>query len=51
MPESTNTHQNIVKVGEGVFPAAMLSGNVVLSTKFYADGVEVSSCAVRVHYT
>ena len=51
MPDSENTHQNIVKVSDDVFPASMLSGNVVLVTKFYANGDEVSSCAIRVYYT
>jgi len=51
MPESTNTWQNIIEVNENVLSADMLSKNVVLVTKFFANEIEVSSVGIRILYT
>lgn len=51
MPDSTNTWQNIIEVNENVLSADMLSKNVVLVTKFFANDIEVSSVGIRILYT
>ena len=50
MPESENSWDNIIEVSENAISHNILSGNVVLLTKFYADQIEVSSVAIRIVY-
>ena len=51
MPDSVNTWQNIIQVNENALSPEVLSKNVVLITKFFANEIEVSSVGIRVEYT
>ncbi|XP_066926117.1 retinal rod rhodopsin-sensitive cGMP 3',5'-cyclic phosphodiesterase subunit delta-like [Clytia hemisphaerica] len=52
IPESTNTWQSIIEAApsEQMMPANVLSGNVVIETKFFDDSLLVSTSRVRVFY-
>ncbi|VDO97246.1 unnamed protein product [Soboliphyme baturini] len=46
IPNSTNTWQSLIEM----LPADLLSGNVVIETKFYDADLLVSTSKVRVYY-
>lgn len=52
IPDSTNTWQSIIEAApaEQMMPANVLSGNVVIETKFYDGELLVSTSKVRVFY-
>jgi len=52
IPQSTNTWQSLIEAApeSQMMPARVLSGNVVIETKFYDDNVEVSTSKVRLFY-
>lgn len=52
IPSSTNTWQSLIEAApeSQMMPAKVLSGNVVIETKFYDDDLEVSTSKVRLHY-
>lgn len=52
IPDSTNTWQSIIEAApsEHMMPANVLSGNVVIETKFFDDSLLVSTSKVRVFY-
>lgn len=52
IPSSTNTWQSLIEAApeSQMMPAKVLSGNVVIETKFFDDDLEVSTSKVRLHY-
>uniref|UniRef100_H2YB94 Phosphodiesterase delta-like protein n=1 Tax=Ciona savignyi TaxID=51511 RepID=H2YB94_CIOSA len=52
IPNSTNTWQSVIEAAPAsqMMPASVLSGNVVIETKFYDDEILVSTSRVRVYY-
>ncbi|XP_030842777.1 retinal rod rhodopsin-sensitive cGMP 3',5'-cyclic phosphodiesterase subunit delta [Strongylocentrotus purpuratus] len=52
IPNSTNTWQSTIEAAaEGqMMPASVLSGNVVIETKFYDEELLVSTSKVRLYY-
>ena len=52
IPSSTNTWQSLIEAApeSQMMPAKVLSGNVVIETKFYDDDLEVSTSKVRLYY-
>jgi len=52
IPGSTNTWQSIIEAApqSQMIPASLLTGNVIIETKFYDDIVLVSTSRVRIYY-
>lgn len=52
MPGSTNSWQSVIEAAaeSQMMPANVLSGNVVIETRFYDDELLVSCSRVRVYY-
>ena len=52
IPNSTNTWQSLIEAApeSQMMPAKVLSGNVVIETKFYDDDLSVSTSKVRLYY-
>jgi len=52
IPESTNTWQNVIEAApeSQMMPANVLTGNIVIETKFYDDDFLVSTSNVRIFY-
>jgi len=52
IPGSTNTWQSIIEAApqSQMIPASLLTGNVIIETKFYDDDVLVSTSRVRIYY-
>ena len=52
IPNSTNTWQSLIEAApeSQMMPAKVLSGNVVIETKFYDDALSVSTSKVRLYY-
>jgi len=52
IPNSTNTWQNMIEAApeSQMMPANILTGNIVIETKFYDDDFLVSTSNVRVYY-
>ena len=50
MPNTTNTYQNIIEVSKNTIPAKILSGNIVLVTKFLSNNIEICSNSVKIYY-
>ncbi|XP_078266219.1 retinal rod rhodopsin-sensitive cGMP 3',5'-cyclic phosphodiesterase subunit delta isoform X2 [Rhinoraja longicauda] len=52
IPNSTNTWQSLIEAApeSQMMPANVLTGNVVIETKFYDDDLLVSTSKVRLFY-
>jgi len=52
IPGSTNTWQSIIEAApqSQMMPASLLTGNVIIETKFYDDDLLVSTSRVRIYY-
>ena len=52
MPGSTNSWQSVVDAAEEsqMMPASVLSGNIVIETKFFDGDLLVSTSKVRIFY-
>jgi len=52
IPDSTNTWQSIIEAApeSQMMPASVLSGNVVIETKFFDGDLDVSTSRVRIFY-
>jgi len=52
IPGSTNTWQSIIEAApqSQMIPASLLTGNVIIETKFYDDDTLVSTSRVRIFY-
>ncbi|XP_033095937.1 retinal rod rhodopsin-sensitive cGMP 3',5'-cyclic phosphodiesterase subunit delta-like [Anneissia japonica] len=52
IPSSTNTWQSLIEAApeSQMMPASVLSGNVVIETKFFDDNLLVSMSKVRIYY-
>nr|XP_027213753.1 retinal rod rhodopsin-sensitive cGMP 3',5'-cyclic phosphodiesterase subunit delta [Penaeus vannamei] len=52
IPNSTNTWQSLIEAApeSQMMPAQVLSGNVVIETKFFDDDLLVSTSKVRLFY-
>lgn len=52
IPGSTNTWQSIIEAApqDQMMPAKVLSGNVLIETKFFDDNMLVSTSKVRIYY-
>ncbi|VDM95069.1 unnamed protein product [Thelazia callipaeda] len=52
IPHSTNTWQNLIEAAPQaqMLPASLLSGNVVVETRFYDDDLLVSTSQIRIFY-
>ncbi|XP_062853345.1 retinal rod rhodopsin-sensitive cGMP 3',5'-cyclic phosphodiesterase subunit delta [Trichomycterus rosablanca] len=52
IPNSTNTWQSLIEAApeSQMMPANVLSGNVIIETKFYDDDLHVSTSRVRLFY-
>ncbi len=52
IPSSTNTWQSLIEAApeSQMMPARVLSGNVVIETKFFDDELEVATSKVRLYY-
>ncbi|TRY89317.1 hypothetical protein DNTS_003481 [Danionella cerebrum] len=52
IPNSTNTWQSLIEAApeSQMMPANVLTGNVIIETKFYDDDLHVSTSRVRLFY-
>ena len=52
IPASTNTWQSLIEAApeSQMMPAKVLSGNVVIVTRFFDSDLEVSTSKVRLYY-
>lgn len=52
IPDSTNTWQSLIEAApsDQMMPATVLSGNVIIETKFYDEDLLVSTSRVRLFY-
>ena len=50
IPESTNTWQALMEAKPNIKSAEVLSGNIVIITKFYDDDEIIGVCKIRVYY-
>uniref|UniRef100_A0A8C5F9Y4 Retinal rod rhodopsin-sensitive cGMP 3',5'-cyclic phosphodiesterase subunit delta n=1 Tax=Gadus morhua TaxID=8049 RepID=A0A8C5F9Y4_GADMO len=52
IPNSTNTWQSLIEAApeSQMMPAHVLTGNVIIETKFYDDDLHVSTSRVRLFY-
>ncbi|KAL4466062.1 hypothetical protein ABPG74_004299 [Tetrahymena malaccensis] len=50
IPGSTNNWQQIIQASEQMIPAEILSGNLVVETKFYDEDNLICSISVRIFY-
>ncbi|XP_060563007.1 retinal rod rhodopsin-sensitive cGMP 3',5'-cyclic phosphodiesterase subunit delta-like [Ruditapes philippinarum] len=52
IPGSTNTWQSVIEAApeSQMMPANVLNGNVVIETRFFDDGILVSTSKVRIFY-
>ena len=51
IPESTNTWQTLMETKPKMREADILTGNIVVVTKFYDDDQLIGCCKIRIFYT
>mmetsp|Transcript_20453 Transcript_20453/g.25407 ORF Transcript_20453/g.25407 Transcript_20453/m.25407 type:complete len:140 (-) Transcript_20453:974-1393(-) len=50
MPGSTNTWQQVIEAADEMLPVDVLSGNVVIDTRFLDGDTPIANCRVRIFY-